>query len=38
MLAALVFFFLVSGYLNQRFQGYYMLPFGYLADNSLQYR
>ena len=33
MLAALVFFFLVSGYLNQRFQGYYMLPFGYTLES-----
>ena len=33
VLTALVFFFLASGYLNQRFQGYYMLPFGYTLES-----
>jgi peptidoglycan/LPS O-acetylase OafA/YrhL len=33
MLGALFFFFVVSGYLNQRFQGYYMLPFGYTLES-----
>lgn len=33
MLAALGFFLFVSGYLNYRFQGYYMLPFGYTLEN-----
>lgn len=33
VLVALVFFFLVSGYLNQRFQGYYMLPLGYTLES-----
>lgn len=33
MLAALGFFSFVSGYLNYRFQGYYMLPFGYTLES-----
>lgn len=33
MLVALCFFLFVSGYLNQRFQGYYMLPFGYTLES-----
>lgn len=33
MLAALGFFLFVSGYLNYRFQGYYMLPFGYTLES-----
>lgn len=32
MLVALCFFFFVSGYLNYKFQGYYMLPFGYTLE------
>lgn len=32
MLVSLCFFLIVSGYLNQRFQGYYMLPFGYTLE------
>lgn len=33
MLVALVFFLFVSGYLNQRFQAYYMYPFGYTLES-----
>jgi peptidoglycan/LPS O-acetylase OafA/YrhL len=32
MFAALSFFLFVSGYLNQRFQAYYMYPFGYTLE------
>ena len=32
MLVALGFFLCLSGYLNFRFQGYYMLPFGYTLE------
>ena len=33
MLGALCFFLFLSGYLNYRFQGYYMLPFGYTLES-----
>jgi peptidoglycan/LPS O-acetylase OafA/YrhL len=33
MLAAFSFFFFFSGYLNLRFEGYYMLPFGYTLES-----
>jgi len=32
MLLALCFFLFLSGYLNYRFQGYYLLPFGYTFE------
>lgn len=32
MLIALSFFLFLSGYLNYKFQGYYMLPFGYTLE------
>jgi len=32
MFAALLFFLFLSGYLNYRFQGYYLLPFGYTLE------
>jgi peptidoglycan/LPS O-acetylase OafA/YrhL len=33
LLVALCFFLFVSGYLNQRFQSYYMFPFGYTFES-----